>query len=243
MSDTNSVASLPKIPKRRAVLLFVVLALIILGGISLLALTTKTSPRTITTLGLGKKTFPTSSASITFVYYTQGTDKGQTDATGKAEFARLITTIQGMGVTSLSQGASQVVPVASTTGGTTTYQYGQGGVINVSTLAKINVVLQTLQSMPNVLVAQTSFLPSDEAAASSDLFTAAMQDAKGKATTLAQLSKGHLGKVISASEVTAAGDTTQSTVTKTGSGTSLMGTTDFSNIELQKSIAVTFELQ
>lgn len=198
----------------------------------------KAQPRTVSTVGIGKKSFAAVSAKISFVYYTQSATKTEVAARGKDEFSALLTNLQSIGVGSISQGTSQIVPVS-----TTAFEFRQGGLIEVSELTRIKYILQSLEGMNNVLVVQTNFLPADEGAVSSDLYSEAMRDAQTKAKQIAAFSKGRLGKVLYVTEVSAA-DSSGTSVTQSNNQSSASeGVVDSSNIELQKNLTVTFELE
>ena len=240
MSDfSTSINSFQSFSNKRKVLSILgFLFIIILFFWLISSLTGNHQPRTVSTVGIGKKSFVAASAKISFVYYTQSSAKGDVATRGKEEFATVLNTIQGMGITSISQGTSQVIPV-----NTTTYEFRQAALIEVSELSRIKYVLQSLEGMSNVLVLQTSYLPANENTASSDLYSEAMKDAVAKAQRIATFSKGRLGKVLYVTEVAAADAAGSSVTQSTNQSSTQTGIVDSNNIELQKNLTVTFELQ
>jgi uncharacterized protein YggE len=205
--------------------------------------------RTISSIGNGKVRFQAKTAELTILLVNRGANKLDLTNNSKKEFAGVVDNLQRLQVDSVSQSAPQVVPLSAstTTDGQSvfnSFEYRQAAVVTVSSDEKIQSVFDFLSGQ-NVVVAQTQYLPPEQSQVSEQLLKAALDDATAKANQLAKSSHLRLGRILSIAEVTGAQDNSGlvSLKNSSSSNTQLANAPDSSQIELRKTISVTFELQ
>jgi uncharacterized protein YggE len=230
----------------KAIVIACILCLILAG---LYFVTSPKITRTITAVGNGKVQFEAQKAELTILLVNRGANKQDLTTTSKKEFADVVENLQRLQVDNVSQSAAQIVPLSS---GSTpdgqvvfnNFEYRQAAQVIVSSQEKIREVSDFL-STRNVFIAQNRYLPPDQSKVDGQLLQAALEDATTKANDLAKSSHLHIGKILNISEVSANADNSGlvSVKSTTAPSDQLANTPNSNQIELQKTISVTFELK
>jgi uncharacterized protein YggE len=188
----------------------------------------------------GKATVQTKieKAQIVFQYISRSQDHNLAIASGEAEFASITDQLKALGNVLVEESGAQVIPVGA--GANTTYEYRKTAKATVQTPEAVKSVIDLLK-IQNITIAQTIFVAENENQVKAQLLQKALEDAKQKAESLAEASKGGVGRVVSVAEIDPT--PTEGNVLASDINSADQSLGQNSMIELSATVSVSYELK